>query len=182
MTGTPGHQQYLHQWQESCTHRICRMGFSCSSFVQSMEDFGCIRLWGQVVGAADLKCAHALCILLLGDDKIRDGYTLLASQTGIQFHHHVLFHQSLPECTTNSESFVIPMKKSCSATLLKREIYLTLMKLFIQHSKKIKQEKSRGGWEACETSLQENKAFTWGDPGFGGERSYMYGCEPSCDL
>lgn len=90
-----------------------------------------------MVGAADLNCAHALCILLLGDDKIRDGYTLLASQTGIQFHHHVLFHQSLPECTTNSESFVIPMKKSCSATLLKREIYLTLMKLFIQHSKKL---------------------------------------------
>lgn len=29
------------------------------------------------------------------------------------------------------------MKKSCSATLLKREIYLTLMKLFIQHSKKL---------------------------------------------
>lgn len=141
MTGTPGYQQHLHQCQESYTHRACRMGFGCTSFVQNMEDFGCIGLWGHVVGAADLKCAHALCFLLLGDGKIRDGYTILTSQTEIQFHHHILFHQSLLEWTTNSESFVIPMKNSCSATLLRREIYLTLRKIFIQLS----EEKSGDG-------------------------------------
>lgn len=120
------------------------MGFSCASFVQSMEDFGCIGLWVELIGATVLKCAHALCILLLGDGKIRDGYTMVTSQTGIQFHHHILFHQSLPEWITNSESFVIPMKESCSATCLKSEIYLTLMNFYLT-LKKIKQEKSGSG-------------------------------------
>lgn len=144
MSGTPGHQQHLHQCQESYTHRTCRMGFSCS-FVQSMEGFGCIGLWGQVVGAANLKCAHALCFLLIGEGKIRDGYTMPTSQTEIQFHHHILFHQSLLEWTTNLESFVFPMKKAASATLLKREICLTLRKLFIQLSKKLNKKNQEMG-------------------------------------
>lgn len=81
---------------------------------------------------------------------------------------------------TNSESFFIVMKKNCNATLLKREIYLTLMKLFIQLSKKLSKKCHEMGKRYVQ--LQENKAFTREDPGFGGKRSYMYRCEPTCDL
>jgi len=48
--------------------------------------------------------------------------------------------------------------------------------------KTLNKKKAGSGLEICETSLQDSKAFTSENPGFGGKRAYVYGCEPSYGL
>lgn len=73
------------------------MGFSCTSFVQSVEDFRCVGLWGQVLVAADLRCAHTLCGLILRVRMVKSGMGTL-HQVRKQEYHFIIMSYSTSLC------------------------------------------------------------------------------------
>lgn len=147
-TGTPGHQQHLHQCQESKavfkSYRICRMGLSCISFMQSMKDFRCIGLWGWVLGAADLRCAHTFCGVVLGRTvELRAGTLHHTPKQEYNFsimYCSTSFHQGVRQGSSVSGSFIILITKSCNSTIVplvwrqKEERFIWLWQIFLFNS------------------------------------------------
>lgn len=148
-TGTPGHQQHLHQCQESKAifklYRICRMGLSCISFMQSVKDFRCIGLWGWMLGAADLRCARMFCDVVLRR----------TVEQGVGTLHHIpkqeynfiftycstSFCQGVQQVSSVSGSFIIPITKSCNSTIVplvwrqkKERGFIWLWQIFLLNS------------------------------------------------
>lgn len=130
MTGIPGDQQHLHQCQESYTHRTCRMGFSSTSFCKAWRILDALvsEVRWEVLRTLSVLMHSAFCFL----EMVRDGYTMLTSQTEIQMSSSHPLSPVSAGVDNKFRKLCHSHEKSCSATVLKREIYLTLRKLFIQ--------------------------------------------------